>query len=165
MDLATKSSSPVPEYFGYLRLRQRLRRRQSGGVLDSAPIADVALLLLLFFIINSSFVLQPGISVKLPMAPFNEGTSYGSLVVTVAQEGMVFFNDERTTLLGLSSSFAQALHEDAEASLVIEADARVSHGTLVRIYNMAAEVGIQNITLATRMSGRPHASPATGSSP
>jgi biopolymer transport protein ExbD len=165
VDFTTPINSPAPEYFGYLRLRQRVRRNQARGLLDVAPVADVVLLLLLFFMINSSFVLQPGISVQLPVAPFAQGTSYSSLVVTVAQEGMVFFNDERTTLLGLASGFAQARHEDPEVSLVIEADARVSHGTLVRIYNMATESGIRNISLATRMPGRPHAPPSAGTRP
>lgn len=141
----------VPEYFGNLHGRYRPERRLSKGLLDAAPLVDVVLLLLLFFIINTSFVLQPGIQIDLPVTSFQSGISYGSLVVTIAQEGMVFFNDERTTLEGLGPIFMQAAHDDPEAGLLIEADGRVQHGTLVHVYNMATEAGLQHVTLATRL--------------
>ncbi len=64
----------------------------------------------------------------------------------------MFFNDERTTLEGLAFAFAQALHEDPEARLIIEADARVPHGTIVEVYNMASGAGISSVVLASRPS-------------
>jgi biopolymer transport protein ExbD len=101
--------------------------------------------------INSSFVMQPGISLSLPVSDFDDGALYGALVVTLAQEGLVFFNDERTTIEGLGAAFAQAVHEDPEARLIVEADARVEHGALVSIYDMATAAGLQHVTLATRL--------------
>jgi len=141
---------PAPSHFQFLSARYRAQRQMRRGLLDGAPLVDVVLLVLLFIIINSSFVLQPAISMDLPESEFVDGASYGSLVVTLAQEGMVFCNDERTTVDGLASVFAQAVHDDPEAGLVIEADARIEHGTLVRIYNMAVAAGIQRVSLATR---------------
>ena len=135
---------------GALVRRFRSRLRPARGPMDAVPLVTVALLLLLFFIINSAFVLQPGMIMELPSSAFAAGARYGALVVTLTQEGMVFFNDERTTLDGLESGFAQAVFEHPEATLLVEADARVSHGALVQIYNMAAAAGIREVVLATR---------------
>ena len=85
------------------------------------------------------------------MSDFEGGEPYGSLVVTIAQEGMIFFNDERKTLDGLGNAFRQAVHDDPTARVLVEADGRVPHSMLVRIYNMAKEAGIKEVTLATRM--------------
>jgi len=140
------------EIFGYFHSRYQPQRRVRRGLIDAAPLVDVALLVLLFFVVNASFVVQPGVRLNLPAADFDAGAPYDSVVVTVAQEGMIFFNDERTTLEGLPAVFAQATYEDPEAQLIIEADERVQHGTLVEIYNMALETGIRKVTLATRLS-------------
>jgi len=119
---------------------------------DAVVLVDAALLVFLFFLVSSSFVLQPGITVDLPAAPFRAGENFNALVVTISQEGMIFFNDERTTMEGLASEFAQAAHENPKATLMIEADSRVSHGTLVDIYNMAVKAGIRKVSLATRVA-------------
>jgi biopolymer transport protein ExbD len=136
----------------FLRRRYRPRQRLFMGPIDVAPLANVVLLFMLFFIIQSPFVVQPGITVNLPLSSFASGVPYGAMVVTVSQEGLVFFNDERTTLEGLGAVFAQAVFDHPDSSLVIEADGRVQHSVLVRIYNMAAVAGIKNVVLATRIS-------------
>lgn len=135
-----------------LRRRFRTRLRRFAGPLDAVPLANVILLLVLFLIINSSYVLQPGITVDLPTSSFASGTPYGAMVVTVAQEGMVFFNDERTTLEGLSAAFSRTAFDQPDATLVIEADGAVQHSRLVEIYNMAMAAGIRKVVLATRIS-------------
>jgi biopolymer transport protein ExbD len=120
-------------------------------VLDVAPWVDVVLLIFLFFIVNSSFVLRPGISMELPVSPMMDGARYDAMVVTVAQDNMVFFNDEKTSLDGLAPKLEEAARKRPDAALVIEADARVQNRTLVSIYNMAAAAGLKQVTLATRL--------------
>lgn len=147
------STLPASEKFGYLRRAVKSRRRRRRGLLDLVQVVDVGFLMLLFFMVNAGFVLQPGISVALPVSDFKGGEPYGALVVTIAQEGMIFFNDERTTLDGLGDAFRQATHDDPAARVLVEADGRVPHAMLVRIYNMAEAAGIKEVTLATRMGG------------
>lgn len=130
--------------------RPRLRRQVSA--LDAVPFLNVLLLLFLFHLTRAPFVLQPGIKLDLPATAFNDGLSYDSLVVTVSQEGMVFFNDRRTTLDGLRTDFAKAAHGKTDAALIIEADGRVNHSTLVDIYNRAMQAGIRHVSLATRIA-------------
>jgi biopolymer transport protein ExbD len=73
------------------------------------------------------------------------------MVLTIAQEGIVFFNDERITLAGLSSAFAEARHRHPDATLLIEADRRIPYSQLVEIYNTALQAGIHDVALATRL--------------
>ena len=142
-----------PIYQTTLSFRRNLRPRKSvfKGVLDIAPIADVALLMLTFFMANSSFVLQPGILVDLPDAEFVAGTAYGDMIVTISQQGFVFFNDEKTTLDGLAEAFARTPGR-ADQTLVIQADRGVSHDTVVRIYDMAQRANIRRVALGTKSS-------------
>lgn len=142
----------VTERIGFLRRRFMPYRRMFRGPLALVPLLNVVLLLAMFAVLNSAFVMRPGVVVHLPSSPFVSGTQYSALVVTVTQEGLVFFNDERTTLDGLQASFAQMAFEHPDMPLVVEADSRVPHSTIVRIYNMAMGVGIRKVLLATRVA-------------
>jgi biopolymer transport protein ExbD len=135
-----------------MRRRFRPRHRLAAGRLDAAPLVNIALLLFLFYMVGSPFVLQPGVIVNLPGSSFHAGAPYGAMVVTISQEGMVFFNDERTTVKGLAAAFQQAAHDAPDSTLVIEADGGVRHSLLVDIYNMAEAAGIRRVALATRVT-------------
>ncbi len=127
-------------------------RSGAGFWVQYAPLADLSLILFLFLLHGSALVLRPGIRLTLPPAPFTEGVPYGSLVVTISQEGMLFFRDERTTLEGLGPAFAQAARDKPGEILIVEADSRITHQTLVEIYNRAMQAGIPEVALATRMA-------------
>ncbi len=126
--------------------------RPLAGRLDPVPLANVLLLFFFAFLVNSSFVVQPGVRIALPAAPLAEGAPYRAAVVTLTQEGMVFFDDRRTTLEGLKSAFAQARFEHPDAALIVEADEGVPQGRLVEIYNMATAAGLREVLLATRVA-------------
>ena len=127
------------------------RVRYICRLFEPAALLNAIVLTVAAFLLTARFVLQPGVTVALPEAPFHEGAPYGALVVTLSQEGLVFFNDERMTLDDLRAAFAQTRHDQPAAALVIEADARVSAGMLVNIYNMARAAGIQEVLIASRL--------------
>lgn len=127
------------------------RIRRPRRVVGVAALVDVVLLFVGFLFLNLPFVLQPGIAIMLPEAPFTNGAAYAhSIVVTMAQEDLMFLNDERTTLAGLEAALARALHRAPDATLLIEADARVTYESLVRVYGIAQRLGMTEIVLATR---------------
>ncbi len=145
--------APSPSNFRELGCFQRrflVRLKPARGPLDVVPLISVTLLVFLFLLIHSSFVLRPGIAVNLPSAAFLEGAPYGSAVVTVTQQGMIFFNDERTHLEKLGPALTQAVFERPDMTLVIEADEMIRNNTLVQIYNIASIAGVKKIVLATR---------------
>ena len=139
---------------GRLRFAPRFapEHRRFAGRLAAAPLADIALLFFFAFLAQSELIARPGIRVALPAAPFEQGAPYRAAVVTLTQEGMVFFGDRRTTLEGLRSDFAQARHEHPDLPLIVEADEGVPQGRLVEIYNMATAAGIREVLLATRVA-------------
>lgn len=142
---------PIRDRLFHLRRRLKPRSAVRSALLDVPSLVNVALLLLMFFVAQSHFVLQPGIAVSLPAAPMTGGARYGSLVVTLTQEGLILFNDERTTFDGLADDLKRQARAQPDSALVIEADSRVRHGDLVRVYNLATAAGIRQVVLATRI--------------
>lgn len=135
--------------FRSVRRRFKGRYRRSVGPIEVTALLNVILLLAMFHFSSSRFVLQPGVRVRLPAAPFADGTPYGARVLTLAQGGMMFFNDERITLDRLEPALARAV---GEAPLLIEADEGTPYGTLMEVYALAMKTGSREVVLATRPS-------------
>lgn len=138
---------PIQMQFRSVRRRFKGRYRRSVGPVEVAALLNVILLIGLFHFASSHFVLQPGVRVRLPVAPFLDGAIYGARVLTISQEGMVFFNDERMELDRLEGALART---PGDATLLIEADEGTPYGTLIEVYSMAVKVGIRDVVLATR---------------
>lgn len=120
------------------------------GPMPLIPLINVAFVIMLFMVLDFAFVLQPGVVVQLPPADFVSGAHYGSMVVTLTQEGRVFFNDEWMPMEDLAFAFSQAAHRNQNLSLIIEADASVPYGMVVRVMSIAAAARIRQVDLATR---------------
>lgn len=131
----------------------KAKRHFARGYSFAAVTLNVSLLLLGFYILSSHFILQPGIQLELPSAPFADGVPFlQSTIVTMARDGSVFCDDERTPVEGLKNAFARAAHVNPTCTLLIEADKHVPYGEIVEVYNLAQAAGIQKIMMATRIS-------------
>jgi len=120
------------------------------GLRDMTPLIDVVLLLLIFFMLSSSFVFNPGVKVDLPEYTSSESLTTSDLVVSISKEGLYLFNDNSIVLRELKNKFRQAASENPNARLVIKAANEVPHGVVVRVMVMAKEAGIKNQAFATR---------------
>ena len=120
------------------------------GLRDLTPLIDVVLLLLIFFMLSSSFVFNPGVKVDLPEYTSRESLNQSDLVVTISKEGLYLFNDDSILLRELKSKLKQAASENPNARLILKAANEVPHGIVVKVMVMAKEAGIENQAFATR---------------
>ena len=141
---------PIQMQLRSVRRRFRGRYRRAVGPIEVTALLNVIVLVGLFHYASSRFVLQPGVRVRLPEAPFTDGAPYGARVLTLAQGGLMFFNDERMTLATLGPALARSGRVAAGSPLLIEADEGTSYGTLMDVYALAAEAGLREVVLATR---------------
>ena len=129
----------------FIRLKRRTEIRK--GQLDIAPLIDVVFLLLIFFMLTSNFVFQPGIKVSLPKAITSEVLSGENIVVTVSGQDLLFLNDMPIAINELVVQLKQAAQENK--SLMLKADTNASLGRVVEIWDLCREIGIPQINIAT----------------
>jgi biopolymer transport protein ExbD len=137
---------PFPMAFVLNRRLQPVR-----GLIDLVPIVTVVLLLLAFFLLSSSFVLQPGIKVEPPRSAFGGGTPLSRLIVAVTlpppqvdangapvkQDPILFFNDQIVTLDGFRAALDKMQLSRVPPSLVIKADKGVTLETVMSVEDIA----------------------------
>src|SRR3990167_5693043 len=104
-------------------------------------------LLLIFFMLTSNFVFQPGIKVQLPKAVTSETISSENLILTVTGQDLLFLNERPVTIDQLTVTLKEAAQENK--SLLLKADSRASLGRVVEIWDLCRDLGIQQINLAT----------------
>ena len=128
---------------------ERLHRRTEirKGQLDIAPLVDVVFLLLIFFMLTSNFVFQPGIKVSLPKAVTSEVMQSQNLVITVTGQDLLFLNEEPISFEALVAKLKEAASENK--ALLLKADTRASLGRVVEIWDLCRDLGIPQINIAT----------------
>jgi biopolymer transport protein ExbD len=114
---------------------------------DIAPLIDVVFLLLIFFMLSSSFTLQSGINVKLPKTVTSDVMQNENVVVTITRENVMYLNDAVITLKELNQALSQFSGKDRP--LLIKADRRASVGRVVDVWDLCRNLGIERINIAT----------------
>ncbi len=117
------------------------------GRLDVAPLIDVVFLLLIFFMLTSSFIFQPGIRVNLPRAVTSEVLNKELLIVTVTDNNEIFVNERPVDAEEFISRVNNAAKE--EKSLLIRADKKTDMGKVIEIWDICRQADIKQINIAT----------------
>lgn len=133
-----------------LRRRFMSRSRRFPPSVEPAAMVDVVLLILMFFIISSSYVTRPGVQISLPVSDLSQGFQMNAMVVTLTRNGLVFFNDQRLDMDELPKALQRAHIENPYLPLVIEADESVTVEVQMKVVGGATRAGIEEIALATR---------------
>ena len=129
--------------------KRRKKRMKGLNTIDIAPLVDVVFLLLIFFMLTSGFISEPGIEVNLPKAVTSEAVEEENLIITVTSENVIYVNKEVVTLRELKSRLRKAYMEGR--SLFIKADRRASVGRIVEVWDLARSLGIPKINIATEV--------------
>jgi len=124
-------------------------RKKRSLVLNLTSLIDVLFLMLIFFMVTTTFLSQPAIKLQLPSASHADMVRQQPLVVHVDQLGRVFLNDDPIELPLLEAALEARLGEIEDKSIVLKADSRVSHGSVVRVLDMIKGAGVRKISFAT----------------
>lgn len=128
------------------------RRREDPRV-DLTPLIDIVFLLLIFFLITTTFVKErkPNIPINVPAASSAEVTpKEDGLTIHVTQDGKLFVKDEPKTEEELGGLLDEIKVRNPKTPVLIRADERTQHGVIVRIMDMAKQKGLHRFGIISR---------------
>ena len=115
-------------------------------------LTDIVFLLLVFFLLSSTYILQPGIKVELPRTASTEVSAEKTIVVTIAQDGTLYLNDKRVSRSVLPSQIRQMITSSlGNPAVVIRPDKRVSVEKLVDVIDISKRAGAEDFLVATQV--------------
>ncbi len=113
-------------------------------------IADVVLLLLIFFLLTSSFVMESGIRVKLPAADRVQRDPVQRHIITLTRSGKFFVNGKSVNSAAIEQVLLVAQAESPREVVVIRADQDVQIQDVVTAIDAARKAGVERFMIATR---------------
>lgn len=114
-----------------------------------SSLTDIVMLLLIFFLLSSQFVMQTGVKVKLPGSKSNEPLTTSNLSVTVTSDGSVYLGTEPTAMSELSIKLSMLKQNDKENNLIIKADKIVPIEMVIKVIDAARSAGIEKFIIET----------------
>jgi biopolymer transport protein ExbD len=125
-------------------------REQSSGVLvDIAPLIDVMFILLLFFLVSSTFARDSGVSVTRPQASMTQSLEPTSMRVSVTAGGDIYAEGARVSIDELRSKVSSFVAREKRRTVIVIPDEEVSAGRLVEVMDAARLGGADDVALAT----------------
>ena len=112
---------------------------------------DVVFLLLIFFMISTTFINTPGIKITLPEATSDEiKTEKTKIRLVISDKGDIYIDDEKVGMEALGNIFTSAAKGAKESIVIISADKNASHGTVVKVMDSAKHSGITRLAIETQ---------------
>jgi len=107
-------------------------------------------LLLIFFMLSTTFIVTPGIKVNLPKSSAEKVAREKKEVrVVVTRDNKIFLERRLVTLTELEQRFRQAAKKDPQILVIIQADTKSFHGRVVEVMDAAKMAGLNRLAIAT----------------
>lgn len=129
----------------------RLGRRQSKqeeAQIDLTSMLDIVFIMLIFFIVTSSFVRESGVEVNRPTASNVVSQKEAGIFVAVTSANDIYIDKRMVDVERVQATLEHLLLDKPDASLVIQADEHAYSGTVVKVMDAAKGAGVKNIALA-----------------
>jgi biopolymer transport protein ExbD len=115
--------------------------------INVTPMVDVVLVLLVIMMVSATYIAQQSLKVELPKTASSDEVAASPAAVTITRDGSFLFDGVPVDERGLVDRLRGAVHTNADLSLVITADERATHGSVVHVIDLAKVEGISKFAI------------------
>ncbi|MEL6185739.1 MAG: biopolymer transporter ExbD [Myxococcota bacterium] len=115
---------------------------------DMTPMLDIVFILLIFFIVTSTFVKESGIEVNKPGAVTAERKERASILVAIDADNRVWVDKRKVDVRAVRAHIERLRAENPQGGVVIQADEESKNKLLVKVMDAARQAGVEDIALA-----------------
>lgn len=124
------------------------QQNQEESQIDMTPMLDIVFILLIFFIVTTSFVKETGIDVVRPTAETAERKESSNILIGIRDNGEIWIDKRRIEVDAVRANVERMLAENPEASVIVIADQNAKTGILVDTMDQARLAGAENVSIA-----------------
>jgi biopolymer transport protein ExbD len=133
--------------------RRRLGNSEDDTEINLTPMLDVTFIMLIFFIVTSSFVKEAGIDVSKPAAVTAEVKERGNILVAITEQGEIWVDKRPVDPRAVRANIERLHAENPQGSVVIQADKNSRNELLVIVMDAAREAGVFDVSIAASVDG------------
>ncbi len=125
-------------------------RRSAGVELNMASLIDMIFILLIFFLVTTSFVKEAGVEVNRPVASSAVSKEKTNLVMAITEEGTIYVEGQTIDIRSVRAYMERFLSENPKGSVVIAADKDSRTGIVIQALDACRLAGVKNVSVAAR---------------
>jgi biopolymer transport protein ExbD len=114
--------------------------------INVTSLVDVTMVLLIVFIISAPFM-RAGVKVDLPKAGAREAQPQRAIIIAIDRANQIFVNQDKVTMEGVAARVVQLRKSSPSLPILLEGDAAVAYGQIVKIMDAVRRAGIENVGL------------------
>lgn len=116
-----------------------------------APLIDMVFILLIFFLVTTSFVKETGIEVNRPRAVTASSDSRSSILIAIDRENRIFMDHREIDVRAVRANIERALAENPSGNVIVVADSGSSTGVAVKVMDGCRMAGAKGVSLAASL--------------
>ena len=116
--------------------------------INITPMLDVVFIMLIFFIVTTTFVKETGVDISRPSSSQAKQVKKGNILVAIKEDGVIWINKQEVDLRAVRSRVEKMHAENPEGSAVIIADRGSRTGDLVEVMDQIKSAGVESISIA-----------------
>ncbi|MFH0288707.1 ExbD/TolR family protein [Vibrio owensii] len=130
-----------------------MKRRYSNdgsdeAAIDMTPMLDIVFIMLIFFIVTTSFVKEAGLEVNRPTASSAQTVKKGNIMVAIGAAGDVWVDKRRIEVDAVRANIERLRAESPDGAVVIQADTEANAGVVVKVMDQIKMAGVESISIA-----------------
>jgi biopolymer transport protein ExbD len=131
--------------------RKSFASEDAGGAddINVTPLMDIVFIMLIFFIVTSTFVKEPGVDVNRPKAETAKIRKLASILVAIDESNEIWINKKKVPLDEVRLSVEGLKQENPKGTAVVQVDQRAESRYLVEVVNQIREAGVGDIAVST----------------
>ena len=126
-------------------------RRKRRVLINITSLIDVLFLLLIFLMISSTFLEQPGIKLELPDAQSAILVEQKDFTLFIDKGSRLYLNKTEISIELLEEKLKEVLPEMKNGALILKADQDVSHGIVVKVMDSVKRSGVKKLIIGTKL--------------
>ena len=128
------------------------RRHTDYGSQDTdinlTPMLDIVFIMLIFFVVTTSFVKESGIEVNRPTAQTAEQRDLGNILIAISPNGEIWIDQRAVDIRAVQAVVERLVAENPEGGVIIQGDREAQIGLLVKVMDQVRKAGIENVSIA-----------------
>ncbi|GAA6146326.1 biopolymer transporter ExbD [Thalassolituus maritimus] len=128
--------------------RRHTNPESQEGDIDITPMLDIVFIMLIFFIVTTSFVKESGVTVSRPTASTAESKQGSNILIAIRANGEIWIDKRSVDLRAVRANTERLKAESPEGAVVIQADEFAPTGTLVKVMDQVRLAGVTDISVA-----------------
>ena len=128
----------------------RRRQRRKSAELNMSPLIDMIFILLIFFVVTTSFVKESGVDVQRPVAQTAETKESTNIVMAITAENMIVVESKPIDVRSVQSYMERFLMQNPNGSVILAADRNSRSGIVIQVLDACRLAGVKNLSVAAK---------------